>query len=229
MSIDAVQIPQLYGSLGRHQVHDSRSKRFPAALLVDKPNWVTKAIAITDPRQNPSQCHGECTGVAKCVQMNARGNRVKNVVLGMDQAHSVYHLATTLDPWPDEWPPTDIGSSGLASAKAAQHLGIGAEYRHVFNGADGVVQLIQDGKVVSVGTKWYSGMFTPNSQRIIEPTGKLAGGHQYAARGYDVRTDLVTIRCWWGNFRDVRIKRDHLNDLILDGGDAHVQDRVNPS
>jgi hypothetical protein len=148
----------------------------------------------------------------------------------MDDAHKFYHLATELDPFKGEWPPDDTGSSGLASAKAAQGLGLGGEYLHVFNGADGVVQLIQEGHVVSVGTAWYEDMFYPDAHGIIEPTGKVAGGHQYAARGYHKRSDLVTIRCWWGtDFRDVRIKREHLNELILDGGDAHIQDRIIPS
>lgn len=229
MSIQVVQISQHYGSLGRHQVHDSRSKRFSARMDVDQPNWVTKIIRIYDPKVNPNQCHGECTGVAKCVQFNAVGNRVKGTTFGMDQAHSFYHLATTFDPFKGTWPPDDTGSSGLGSAKAAKALGIGAEYLHVFNGADGVVQQIQDDKVVSVGTKWYDGMFTPNSKHVIEPTGKLAGGHQYAAHGYLAEKDVVIIRCWWGAYRDAYIKREHLNELLLDGGDAHVQDRVNPT
>lgn len=221
------RVPQLRTELGRQQVHDPRSKDYPAVRgLVDRSQWVSKTIRVYDPKVNPNQCHGECTGVAKCVQSNAAGNRVAGVVLNMDDAHKFYHLATTLDPFKGEWPPEDTGSSGLASAKAAQKLGIGSEYRHVFNGADGVVELIQQGKVVSVGTWWYEDMFTPSSLGIIEPTGKMVGGHQYAARGYDAKRDLVLIRCWWGSYRDVRIKREHLNELILDGGDAHVQDRV---
>jgi hypothetical protein len=229
MDLDVELFEQKDHRLGRHKVHDPRSKRFPAALAVDKPNWASVHLRVYDPKRNPNQCHGECTGVAKCVQMNAKDNRVKGVVFGMDQAHSFYHLATTLDPWRGEWPPDDTGSSGLASAKAAQRLGIGDKYLHVFNGADGVVQQIQDGHVVSCGTKWYNDMFYPNAQGVIEPTGDLAGGHQYAARGYDAKTDMVVIRCWWGDYRDVSIKREHLNELLLDGGDAHIQYRVNPS
>jgi hypothetical protein len=213
--------------LGRQKVHDPRSKGFPVPEAVDRSTWKNKTIRIYDPRVNPNQCHGECTGVAKCVQMNAVGNRVSGVVFNMDQAHTFYHLATTLDPFKGTWPPDDTGSSGLASAKAAQQLKIGGDYQHVFNGADGVVQQIMLGKVVSVGTKWYNGMFEPNAQHVIEPSGDLAGGHQYSAHRYDAKNDRVMIRCWWGpDFRDVWILRDHLNELILDGGDAHVQARV---
>lgn len=197
-------------------------------MVIGPNNWIDKVVRIYDPSPNPNQCHGECTGVAKCVTFNAQGHRVAGKRLDMDVAHGIYHLGTQLDPFRGEWPPNDTGSSGLASAKAAQQLGLGGEYRHVFNGADGVVDLIQQGYAVSVGTGWYEDMFYPDDHGIIEPTGKLAGGHQYTARGYHVRSDLVTIRCWWGSFRDVRIKREHLNELLLDGGDAHVQERVKP-
>jgi hypothetical protein len=226
MTIEVTRIPQLHPNLGRHRVHDSRSKAFAAQMLIDRTKWVTKTLRIYDPRINPNQCHGECTGCAKAMQFNAVGNRIKGVVLTMTDAHKIYHLGTTLDPFEGEWPPEDTGSSGLASAKAAKKLGLGGEYRHVFNGADGVVQLIQDGQVVSIGTLWYEGMFTPNDQGVIEPTGSLAGGHQYVAHGYNVEKDLVIIRCWWGSYKDVKIKREHLNQLLLDDGDAHVQDRL---
>jgi hypothetical protein len=226
MEIKVVQVPQQYNHLGRQLVHDPRSKAFPVLTVVDRANWVTKTIRLYDPVKNPNQCHGECTGVAKCIQFNAAGNRVRGQVLDMDDAHKFYSMATSLDPFPGTWPPDDTGSSGLASAKAAQKLGLGGEYRHVFNGADGVVQLIQQSYVVSVGTWWYDGMMRPSIGNVIEPTGRQVGGHQYAARGYDVKTDLVTLRCWWGSYRDVRIKREHLNELILDGGDAHIQVRT---
>jgi hypothetical protein len=224
--LEVTFIEQKHPQLGRQRVHDPRSKRFPARALINRSRWVNKTIRIYDPSPNPNQCHSECTGVAKCVQMNAMGNRISGVVFAMDQAHKIYHSATTLDPFKGAWPPDDTGSSGLASAKAAQQLDIGKEYLHVFNGADEIVQLIQENHVVSVGSWWYDGMFYPNAQKIIEPTGPQVGGHQYAARGYDATRDLVLIRCWWGRYRDVYIKRDHLNQLVLDGGDAHIQSRI---
>jgi hypothetical protein len=161
------------------------------------------------------------------MELNAAGNRVTGVVLNMDNAHAFYHYASLFDPFKGEWPPDDTGSSGLAAAKAAKQLGFGGEYRHIFGGADEVVQLIMLNRVVNVGTWWYEGMFNPKAG-VIEPTGAMAGGHQYIARGYDNAKDLITIRCWWGNYRDVRIKREHLNELIMDDGDAHIQDRIKP-
>jgi len=223
--LDIEVVPQLDKRLGRQKVHDPVSRGWPLSMGIDRNKWRTKSVRIYDPRPNPNQCHGECTGVAKAMQFNSIGNRVKGKVLRMDDAHKIYSLATTLDPWQGNWPPTDTGSSGLASCKAAEKLKLGGSYRHIFRGADEVVQLIQEGRAVSVGTWWMWDMFDPDDNGIIEPTGGRAGGHQYIARGYDVKRDLVRIRCWWGEFRDAWIRRAHLNDLLMDGGDAHVQDR----
>lgn len=187
---------------------------------------MSKTIRIYDPRVNPNQCHSECTGCAKAMEFNAVGNRVSGVIFDMDDAHGFYSMATKLDPWESEWPPDDNGSSGLAAAKGAQKLGLGGEYRHVFGGADEVVQLIQQGRVVNVGTWWYGGMFKPTSTGVIMPIGDQVGGHQYLVRGYNVKLDIVTIRCWWGKYRDVYLHREHLQELLMDGGDAHIQDRI---
>jgi hypothetical protein len=126
--------------LGRTIVHDPASRGFAMRATVDRSTWHSKTIRVYDPVPNPNQCHGECTFVAESVMFNAVGNRKSGVVLGMDTAHRGYSLATTLDPFAGSWTaPTwdDTGSSGLAAAKAAQQLGLGGEYRWIFNGADG--------------------------------------------------------------------------------------------
>ena len=227
VELDVKVVEQRWTRLGRQKVHDPRSRGFALPTTMEHADWKSKKIRIYDPSPNPNQCHGECTCVAKCVQMNAVGNRVAGKILNMDDAHDLYRIATSVDPFPGAWEPNDTGSSGLASAQAAKRLGIGGSYYHVFNGADGVVEQIQLGHVVSVGTWWTYDMFKPNEDGIIKPTGQQVGGHQYAARGYDKKRDLVLIRCWWGpDFRDVWIARGDLNDLILDDGDAHIQNRA---
>lgn len=227
VDLDIEILPQTDPRLGRHKVHDPRSKDHPLELAVTpKPHtWVTKVIKINDPVPNPNQCHGECTGCANAMMLNSQGSLTQRPLM-MDHAHKVYSLATQIDPFEGSWPPTDTGSSGLAAAKAAQQLGLGGEYKHIFNGADGIVEAVQNDRVVSVGTKWYNNMFTPDRDFVIQATGDLAGGHQYVAMGYDAARDMVLLRCWWGRFRGAWIKRAQLNDLVMDGGDAHVQDRI---
>ena len=218
-------VPQLYPQLGRNKVHDPASRGFPMGATINKDAWVTKSIRIYDPLINPNQCHGECTGCANAMMHNSVGNRKKGEILGMEYAHKAYSGASAIDPWPGSWPPNDTGSSGLAAAKTAQVLGVGGEYRWIFGGADEVVQTVMSGRVVSCGTWWHDGMMRHDEQRFIVPSGSRVGGHQYVVRGYNKSLDAVLIRCWWGVYRDVYLKRAHLNDLLLDGGDAHVQDR----
>jgi hypothetical protein len=225
VDLDVKVIPQLDKRLGRQKVHDPRSRSFAVAKTIDRSKWHSKVITIYDPAVNPDQCHGECTGTTKCMQFNAYRNRIVGKVLTMQNAHELYTAATHNDPWPEAWPPDDTGTSGLASCIASQMLALGGEYRHIFTGADGVIDMIMADFVVSVGSWWYSSMMEPNSKGFVAPTGQIVGGHQYAAHGYDINTDAVMIRCWWGRIRDMWIKRDHLNELIMDDGDANIQVR----
>jgi hypothetical protein len=223
------RIPSTDRRLGRHVVHDPRSRAFAGPTPVDTSTWNDKTIRIYDPTPNPNQVIGNCTGCAKAMQLNAVGNRKAGVVLKMAQADQVYSLATTLDPWAGSWTAPsweDTGSSGGAAAKAAQQLGHGGVYRWRFDGADGVVQEVQEGNVVNVGTVWYNRMFDQDERGFVTPGGSVAGGHEWSIRGYDERKDALLGRCWWGLFRDFYIKREHLNDLLADDGDAHVQARA---
>lgn len=224
--LTVVVVPQLDVRLGRQLVHDPRSRAFPMGVTVDKSTWKTKLIRIYDPPTNPNQCHGECTGCANAMMLNSEGNRHPRQVLNMNYAHKVYSAASKTDPWEGSWPPDDIGSSGLAAAQAARAMRVGGEFRWLFGGADEVVQTIMSGRVVSIGTWWYEGMMFKDANLNISPLGQRVGGHQYVARGYDKTKDAVVIRCWWGSYRDAYLKRSHLNDLLMEGGDAHVQNRL---
>lgn len=226
MTVRIERVEQQHRHLGRQLVHDERSRAFALGARVDRTAWRDKAIRLYDPTPNPSQRIGCCTGVAKAMQFNAVGNRKSGVVLDMDDAVAIYVRNTEIDPWEGSWPPDDTGSSGLASCKTAQEFGLGGEYRWLFGGADEVVQAVMGGEVVSVGTWWYEGMFGRDASGLIRPTGSQVGGHQYVIRGYDKSSDRVLGRCWWGEFRDFWMYRTDLDNLLRDGGDAHVQKRL---
>jgi hypothetical protein len=218
--------------LGRFVAHDPASRGFARRVTIDTSTWKTKRIRLYDPLVNPNQCHGECTMCANAMMLNALGNRVRGEVLGMDYAHQGYSIATQLDPFAGTWAAPnweDTGSNGLAAAKAAQHLGKGGTYHWFFGGADEIVQHFMDDDdpiPVSAGTWWYDGQFRQDSKGFIAPTGSRAGGHQYIYRGYVEPLDALVGRCWWGGFRDFLIKREHANDLLMDDGDAHTQERA---
>lgn len=232
-NLTVVTVDQQDRRLGRQLVHDERSRAWAWPLDVDRSTWRDVKIRIYDPYPNPNQCHGECTGCAKAMQLNAVGNRVIGEVFGMPMAHKFYSWASQNDPW-DGWfnPATgveDTGSSGLASAKAAQHYGEGGEYRWFFGGGDEVIQAVQNRIVVSIGTWWYNDMFYPDSTGEIKPTGGRVGGHQYVVDGYDVDKDRARIRCWWDGFKWAWLLRSNLDYLLRDGGDAHAQRRLQPA
>lgn len=223
-NLTIVLVEQQSPLLGRQMVHDERSRGFVALRsTIDRSQWRDRAIRVYDPTPNPNQTVGNCTMCAKAMQLNSIGNRMRGRILDMKWAMDGYRIATGLDPWPGQWEPDDTGSSGLASCQTAQQVGVGGEYVWEFEGADGVVQNLMQGRTMSLGTWWYEGMFTPDSSGVIHPTGDKAGGHQYLARGYDADRDRVLIRCWWGSFRDVWISREDLDSLLRDGGDAHWQ------
>jgi len=224
--LHVVIVPQLDRRLGRQCVHDPRSRGFAMPGKVDRSTWRTKSIRLYDPLPSPNQHVGCCTGADKAMNANAAGVRELGSSGRRDYADALdaYRWASRNDPWQGAWEPDDTGSSGLAACKAGQVLWGMGEYRWIFNGADGVVQAIVGGDTVGCGTWWTDGMFEQDARGRIEPTGQRVGGHQWRARGYDARTDEVIGRCWWGKFRDFRIRREHLNDLLMDDGDAHVQE-----
>lgn len=224
--MDIEQIEQKDPRLGRNKVHDERSRGFAALAPIDKSTWHTRTLRVYDPLPNPNQTIGNCTGTSKCSQLNTVGNRVTGRVLNMAWALALYHRNTQLDPFPGEYPPDDTGSSGLASAKSAIELGLGGRYEWEFRGADGVAQNIMQGRPMSVGTYWYDGMFSPDRNGLIKPTGAVAGGHQYLIHGYNKSKDTLVGRCWWGSFKTFNIRRGDLDMLIQDGGDAHFQATV---
>jgi hypothetical protein len=221
--MDVERIVQQSPLLGRHKVHDPRSRDFALPTTVDRSTWRTKAIRVYDPSPNPNQPNGCCTAVAKCVQLNAAGNRKPGRVLNMDDAQRIYARETVIDPFPGTFPPDDTGSDGLSSCKVAVEEGLGGEYLWLFGGADEVVQNVMAGRVVSVGTSWYWNMFNTDADGRVSVSGDLAGGHQWSVRGYSRSRDWVLGRCWWGTFRDFWIARSDLDALLRDGGDAHWQ------
>jgi hypothetical protein len=226
--LHVIRIEQQDPRLGRHVVHDPRSRNFAAPRqAVTRRN---KAHRIYDPRPNPNQPRGNCTGCAETMMANTVGNRVVGSVLGMGIADKIYSRATELDPWPGSWPPTDIGSSGTAAAKAAVEMGIGERYDWYF-GLDAVLDGLQRSPI-SVGTWWYFDMFhvEPGTLRV-HPTGGKAGGHQWLLRGHDVSASktvgqqIIEGACWWGAYHYFRMTVDEFADLLADDGDAHYTKR----
>jgi hypothetical protein len=95
---------------------------------------------------------------------------------------SGYRDATEVDPFPGEftYPPgggEDTGSDGTTCAKLVRDLGVIPGWRTSFT-LDDALDALQDYPLY-FGSVWTYGMFEPDAQGRIAPTGGEAGGHQY--------------------------------------------------
>jgi len=81
-----------------------------------------------------------------------------------------------IDPFDGSYPPEDTGSDGLSVCKAIQALGKIRSYRHAF-GIDQALHALVLSPVIT-GIPWYDGMFTPDKDGFVWPTGRIVGGHE---------------------------------------------------
>ena len=204
--------------LGRIVQHDPRSFAFPAALA---PALKTVNHRHYGPVLDQGQI-GSCTGNAAAQALNTVPLRHGRRLLAEIDARNLYHYATVLDGYPGTWPPTDTGSSGLAVAKASLKAGYVTGYTHAF-GLDQCLAALVLAPVI-VGTNWHDSMFTPDSNGFIHPTGAIAGGHEYALIGIDVKRKRVTmLNSWsasWGRNGRAYLTFDDLGALLADQGDV---------
>jgi len=204
--------------LGRIVQHDPRSFGFPAVLA---PALKTVTHRHYGPALDQGSI-GSCTGNAAADALNTvplrRGRRLLTEV----DAQDLYHQATILDGFPGTWPPTDTGSSGLAVAKASVKAGWVGSYTHAF-GLDQALAALVLAPVI-VGTNWHQDMFTPDPAGYLHPTGAVAGGHEYALVGLDVKRKRVTmLNSWgpsWGRNGRAYLTFTDLGQLLADQGDV---------
>lgn len=142
-----------------------------------------------------------------------------------DKGEEFYHLATIADEWPnEEYPPVDLGSSVLAGCKVLKQLGYIDRYEWAYTFEDMLVAL-QHGPVI-MGTTWTNGMFDPDKNGLVKPTGDLAGGHAYTVRGMNVRTQLLRCRNhWtadWGRDGEFYLTFNDMEWLLAQHGDCVV-------
>jgi len=189
--------------LGRHVEHDSRSK---------EPRFVVRAMAKTKlkttywPTEAPGLDQGQvgsCTGNASAQLINCElWTQIREKILGhgvfADEAYAlkIYHENTVLDGYPGTYPPDDTGSSGLAAAKSLQKLGLASSYKHSLSVSE-LISGLQTGPCI-VGTNWTKGMFNPDKNFYVKPTGTVDGGHEFWCVGCDLEKEELWFRQSWG-------------------------------
>jgi hypothetical protein len=217
--------------LGRHIQLDPKSLRFAAPVLprsaIRSQHW-TRRAAVFDQGDL-----GSCTGQAAAGWVGtdnaARLGLVSTAHGRVDEAFArdvVYHLATQLDEFDDEWPTIDTGSSGLGAAKALVRLGLCSSYTHAFS-PQALETALQTGPVL-VGVSWYNSMFDPGPDGVVpvDTDSGLAGGHEFCVDELDVVNGLVGFcNSWgtgWGSGGRGYFKLADLARLLAEDGDCVI-------
>jgi hypothetical protein len=207
--------------LGRHVVHDPRSRAYPAAMATRIHDVMWKYHGQVLDQGDIGSCTGN--SAVECLMTGPYFDHLQRVFTEKD-ALDVYEKATHLDRVPGIYPPTDSGSSGLGVMKACKFFGYITSYHHAF-GATQALKALMLGPVIT-GTAWTEDMFKPDADNFVHPTGEVAGGHEYTVLGYDTAKDAI--RClnhWtpeWGDGGYFWMHRLDWEQLLHDQGDVTV-------
>jgi hypothetical protein len=208
------------GGLGRRAAPDDRDK-----------NFLLRAVVPTPPPERyyrywwQSGWWGDQGGTSQCVAYSwmhlLEDSPITYSTAGpvLDPA-LLYAEAQRVDEWPGEG---YDGTSVRAGAKVLVLRGHIQSYTWAFSVDDVIRALLMSGPVV-LGTNWYAGMDSPDSEGIVHVTGGIRGGHAYKADGINTRREIV--RCknsWgrgWGNVGRFHLSFDDLDRLIKEEGEA---------
>lgn len=187
---------------------------------------------------------GACVGFSVTHELMARPAEVDPP--GSDSQFAreqIYWPAQRIDPWPGgAYPgasPFYEGTSVLAGVKVAHRLGYFDEYRWAFGLEDLVLGVGRHGPAL-LGLWWHGGMFRPDPNGFITPTGGKFGGHAILCVAVkivwkpgskretldDVDFDqsyVVLLNSWgmdWGYRGLCKVRLRDMRTLLLDQGEA---------
>jgi hypothetical protein len=204
--------------LGRLPQPDARNLDFPIRTLLPtkQPRSYTWRVGINLDQGS----EGACVGFGWAHELAARPVVVPEISnnLGFD----LYHEAQELD----QWPGNDYdGTSVIAGAKAVQRRGHLTEYRWVESENDLALAVGYKGPVV-LGVSWYSGMFRPDREGFLRPTGRVEGGHCILAYSINVKHGFYRLHnSWgpdWGVLGTAKVTRTDMARLLAEDGEGCV-------
>lgn len=215
--------------LGRWVVpEDPQSRRYTFTAPLTSARLVSHGAYAPITDQNG---YGACVGYSELDWLNyAKAANSRKFVNGTtryltnDTGLNFYHLATIEDQWPETFPPEDSGSSVIAGAKVLKNLGYIERYEWAYT-FEAFLAALQR-YPVTLGTLWTKGMFDPDKNGLVRPTGELAGGHAYTARGFSMTTQKIRCRNhWtkdWGRDGEFYVTFDDMKWLLSQQGDCVV-------
>jgi hypothetical protein len=207
--------------LGRHVVHDPRSKDF-AAEETSKALVSVRHLSLGLPL-NQGQI-GSCTGNAAAGDLNTAPFYVRGKRYTERDAKAFYHDETEQHSENGVYPPADPGGSGLWVAQVLKGFGLIAAYKHAFS-FKAVCTALQTQPVIW-GTNWLTGMDTPDAEGLIRFTGTSRGGHELMLDAIDVDARTVDgFNSWgksWGAGGRFAIGWSDFEKSMADQGDVTI-------
>jgi hypothetical protein len=206
--------------LGRHVVHDARSREYAAPKA---PQVVSVTHAATGLPLNQGKI-GSCTANALCGALNSAPDFSSGTPLNEANAVQVYELETKLEGQP--YPPNDPGGSGLMVCKAAKQMGLISSYSHAFGVQQALQALVL--RPVITGINWYSSFDNPDPSGLvaIAAGATVRGGHEIVADQIDAPNQLVWFWNSWGTSWGVGgrfcMSFDTWEQLLKERGDVTV-------
>jgi hypothetical protein len=113
-----------------------------------------------------------------------------------DVDERIYPLATLLDPFVGNFPPTDTGSDNQSAWKAAVQLGYTTIPSTPISSLEELQSAMQR-VTCMVGVDWYDSMFSPTRCGEMTIGGSIAGGHAMHVIGINLTTKKVWVRNSW--------------------------------
>ena len=206
--------------LGRHIVHDPRSRNFPATVAPQVKSVTHNATGLPLDQGKI----GSCTANALCGAVNSAPDFHGGTPRTEKDAVSLYELETRLEGQP--YPPNDPGGSGLEVCKAAKQLGWISSYTHAFGVQQALLALVV--RPVITGISWYTSFDTPdaNGMVAIASGATVRGGHEIVADAIDAENKLVWFwNSWgtsWGKGGRFCMSFDTWDQLLKERGDVTV-------
>lgn len=140
-------------------------------------------------------------------------------------ARDIYIACTGVDEFPqNDGPDFQFGTSVRAGGKVLKSRGLVSEYNSttdVYTMADWIGGKDSDGHFVGgplvIGVNWYDGMFAPDAEGFIKPSGQVQGGHCVCLLGWNEKDGVFSGINSWGS--DWGPKKGRFK---IDAGDMHV-------